>query len=121
MQTTTSPWKHRLVCLSIATTGCLLVIVGCAAILVTYAFASMIPAEMVGWARCAMILRKMLLAPSVVVVLFGVVATGAGIATVGVSVRKAFGARPFTTRTLVWIGILTTALLGLAGLLAISM
>jgi hypothetical protein len=115
------PWTNRIICAALATSGCLIAAVGCCAIVYVYAFAAMISPRIVGWDRWTLVLRKMLLTPSVVAIVFGVVAFGVGVAMVTVSLRMALGINALSARKIVFVGALATVILCLTALLVISM
>jgi hypothetical protein len=77
-------------CAARAVGGCLIALVGCCMVVYIYAFATVGSAYLVGWDYWMLILRKMLLTPSVVVVIGGVLAFGVGAVTVALSIRMAF-------------------------------
>ena len=111
-------WIH---CISLALLGCFLAVLGCGMILYTYAFASIVHPSLAGWDRWSLILQKMLLTPTVVLVVFSVVAFGVGIATIVSSLKMAFSSNPFNPKQIVSIGIYTALLLGTALLLLLLM
>jgi hypothetical protein len=83
--------KSVAIAIATAAAGLLMVGVGCIAVLYVYAFASIVPPDLPDWDRTLLILQKMLLSPSVVLVLFGVVGVALGVRFVYVSFRIALG------------------------------
>jgi uncharacterized membrane protein HdeD (DUF308 family) len=103
--------------IALAVAGCLSMAIGVCTIIFVYAFAAMIDPRIIGWNRCLLILRKMLLTPSAVPVLFGVFAIGVGVAVI----MFACGISVHGTRKITSITVLMTVLLALAAFMASSM
>jgi hypothetical protein len=108
-------WANYFMRAALVAVGCFIGAVGCCVLLYTYAFAAMISPDIIGWDRWMLILKKMLLTPSVVVVFLGVFAIGVGVAIV---ISSALG---INARKVTFIAALATVLLFLAVLLTISM